>query len=62
MFSWITVLKQVLSDVACMEWFMDRIWWWVWYDYGMEYKWRLVMNVGMRLARMTSTLLVGETW
>jgi len=22
MFSWITMLKHVLSDVACMEWFM----------------------------------------
>jgi len=31
-----------LSDVACMEWFMGWIWW-VWYDFGMEYEWRLVI-------------------
>jgi len=42
MFSWIIMLKHVLSDVACMEWFMGWIWW-VWYDFGMEYEWRLVI-------------------
>jgi len=55
------VKKHVLSEVAYMKWFMGWIWW-VWYNYGMEYEWRLAINVGMRLLCMTSTLLVGGTW
>jgi len=58
MFSWIIVLKHVLSEVACIKWFMGWIWW-VWYDFGMEYGWRLVIKVGMRLVGMITTYLVG---
>jgi len=36
------MLNHVLSDVACIDWFMD--WkWQLWYGFGMENERRLVI-------------------